>query len=133
MGLVLVKVTGATWIDPAAALMVAGAIVFAGVRILHRTGRVLVDEALPEEEPRRCARAISTMEPSSSWAFTSRVPAVRGAGATSTSTSSSATARACAAHTRSRTSYSAIADRLRGTDVLIHLEPEESAERRGSD
>ena len=50
VGLVLVELTGATWLDPAAALIVAGAIVFAGVRILSRTSRVLVDEALPEDE-----------------------------------------------------------------------------------
>jgi cation diffusion facilitator family transporter len=50
VGLVLVELTGATWLDPTAALIVAGAIVFAGVRILSRSSRALVDEALPEDE-----------------------------------------------------------------------------------
>jgi len=50
VGLVLVETTGVTELDPATALVVAGAIIFAGVRILTRSSRVLVDEALPDEE-----------------------------------------------------------------------------------
>src|SRR3954469_6930324 len=50
VALVLVQVTGLTWLDPATALVVAGAIVYAGVRILARSSRVLVDEALPASE-----------------------------------------------------------------------------------
>jgi cation diffusion facilitator family transporter len=50
IGLVLVDVTGATWLDPAVALLVAGAIVWSGLRLVTRSSRVLVDEALPPEE-----------------------------------------------------------------------------------
>ena len=50
VGLVLVEVTGAQWLDPVVALVVAVAIVVAGVRILTRSSRVLVDEALPDAE-----------------------------------------------------------------------------------
>jgi cation diffusion facilitator family transporter len=50
VGLVLVQITGEDWLDPAVALMVAAAIVFSGVRIISRSSRVLVDEALPPQE-----------------------------------------------------------------------------------
>ena len=50
VALVLVKITGAQWLDPAVALAVAAAIVFTGLRLLTRSSRVLVDEALPPEE-----------------------------------------------------------------------------------
>src|SRR5205085_2630933 len=50
VALILVQMTGADWIDPVVALIVAAAIVFSGVRIISRSTRVLVDEALPAEE-----------------------------------------------------------------------------------
>jgi cation diffusion facilitator family transporter len=50
IALVLVETTGATWLDPAIALVVAAAIVAAGWRILTRSTRVLVDESLPLAE-----------------------------------------------------------------------------------
>ncbi len=50
LGLILVETTGIAQLDPATALVVAGAIIFAGARILTRSSRVLVDEALPEAE-----------------------------------------------------------------------------------
>lgn len=50
IGLVLVQITGATWIDPTVALLVAAAIVLAGLRILSRSSRALIDEALPAAE-----------------------------------------------------------------------------------
>lgn len=50
LGLVLVETTGFDWVDPLTALVVAVAIVFAGLRILNRSSRVLVDEVLPDNE-----------------------------------------------------------------------------------
>jgi cation diffusion facilitator family transporter len=50
VGLVLIEITGYQELDAIMALIVASAIVYAGVRILSRTSRVLVDEALPQEE-----------------------------------------------------------------------------------
>jgi len=50
LGLVLVETTGFEWVDPLTALIVAVAIVVAGVRILTRSSRVLVDEVLPDHE-----------------------------------------------------------------------------------
>jgi cation diffusion facilitator family transporter len=50
VGLVLIEVTGFDQIDAIVALAVASAIVYTGVRILTRSSRVLMDEALPQEE-----------------------------------------------------------------------------------
>jgi cation diffusion facilitator family transporter len=50
LGLVLVGATGVDALDAVIALIVAGAIVYAGIQILSRSSRVLVDEALPQDE-----------------------------------------------------------------------------------
>jgi cation diffusion facilitator family transporter len=50
IGLVLIEVTGYEQVDAIVALMVASAIVYTGVRILSRSSRVLMDEALPQDE-----------------------------------------------------------------------------------
>ena len=50
VALVLVKLTGAQWLDPVVALLVAGSILFTGIRLLTRSSRVLVDESLPPAE-----------------------------------------------------------------------------------
>ena len=50
VGLALVSVTGEHWLDPVVALLIAVAIVVTGVRITMGSLRVLVDEALPEDE-----------------------------------------------------------------------------------
>jgi cation diffusion facilitator family transporter len=58
-GLLLVEITGEPAFDAIAALCVAAAIVVAGVRILSRSGRVLVDEAPPPGELDRIEAAIA--------------------------------------------------------------------------
>jgi|SRR5579863_6582467 len=58
VALILVKITGAQWIDPVAALVVASAIVVTGMRLLVRSGEVLVDQALPAEETAAIVRVI---------------------------------------------------------------------------
>jgi cation diffusion facilitator family transporter len=58
VGLAVVAVTGVDELDAAVALVVAVAIVYAGITILSRSSRVLVDEALPEEELDIVRRAI---------------------------------------------------------------------------
>ena len=58
-GLVLVEITGEAAFDAIAALAVAVAIVVAGIRILTRSGRVLVDEAPPAEELDRIEEVIA--------------------------------------------------------------------------
>ncbi len=59
-GLVLVKVTGAAAFDSITALVVAGAIVWAGISIIRRSSGVLVDETLPDTEMDRIEQAIAT-------------------------------------------------------------------------
>ena len=50
VSLVLVKLTGVTWMDPVVGLLVAAAITRTGVRILVDASRRLVDETLPADE-----------------------------------------------------------------------------------
>ena len=58
-GLALVEITGMAAFDSITALLVAAAIVWAGIRIIRRSSGVLVDEALPPAEMDRIERAIS--------------------------------------------------------------------------
>jgi len=58
-GLGLVALTGNSVFDPITALVVAVAIVVSGARILWRSGRVLVDEALPAAEMDRIEATIA--------------------------------------------------------------------------
>jgi cation diffusion facilitator family transporter len=55
--LIVVKATGAQWVDPVVGVVVAAVIGLTGVRILLDSARRLVDETLPEEE----LAAISTV------------------------------------------------------------------------
>jgi cation diffusion facilitator family transporter len=126
-GLALAEFTDEPAFDPIAALCVAAAIVYAGIRILSRSGRVLVDEAPPPEELDRVEAAIAR----------SRTPEIVGY--------HKLRARRAGAHRhidlhvqfRSGTTLErahSLAHRLRGaieeefpgTDVLIHVEPEEA-------
>jgi len=50
VGEALIEITGFQELDAIVALLVVSAIVYAGVRILSRSSRVLMDEALPESE-----------------------------------------------------------------------------------
>jgi cation diffusion facilitator family transporter len=59
VGLALAQITGEAAFDSIAALVVAVAIVASGIRILSRSGRVLVDEAPPKEELDLIERAIA--------------------------------------------------------------------------
>jgi cation diffusion facilitator family transporter len=59
VGLALVEITGVVAFDSITALVVASAIVVAGLRIIRRSSGVLVDEALPDEEMDRIEAAIA--------------------------------------------------------------------------
>lgn len=126
-GLVVVQFTGITWLDPVIALIVAGAIVTAGVRLLARASRVLVDEALPAEELDAVRAAVEQFGPRGVAGF-HKLRARRAgsrryvdlhvqfAGGTTLED----------AHATAHEMQDAIRTRLRGADVLIHLEPEGS-------
>jgi cation diffusion facilitator family transporter len=59
VGLALVEITGAAAFDSITALVVAAAIVWAGLAIVRRSSGVLVDEALPNAEMDRIEAAIA--------------------------------------------------------------------------
>ena len=59
VGLGLVEITGAVAFDSITALIVAAAIVWAGLTIVRRSSRVLVDEVLPDSEMDRIEAAIA--------------------------------------------------------------------------
>lgn len=128
-GLVLVQVTGAEWLDPVAALLVAVAIVTAGVRILMRSSRVLVDEALPAEE--RAAieaevRAFGGRGVAGYHKLRTRRGGSRRYVDLHLQFRSGTTLEE--AHATAHAIQDAIAARLHGADVLIHLEPEDRVE-----
>ncbi|HEV2790300.1 MAG TPA: cation diffusion facilitator family transporter [Solirubrobacterales bacterium] len=60
VGLGLIEVTGIAAFDSITALIVAAAIVWAGLRIIRRSSGVLVDEVLPDAEMDRIEAAIAT-------------------------------------------------------------------------
>lgn len=126
-GLVLVEVTGIVEFDSILALMVAVAIVVAGVRILTRSGRVLVDEAPPAGELDRIEAAIAS----------ARAPEV--AGYHKLRARRAGSRRHIDLHVQFRSGTSLeraheLAHAVRGAieaefptaDVLIHVEPEDS-------
>jgi cation diffusion facilitator family transporter len=59
VGLGLVEITGVVAFDSITALLVAGAIVWAGISIIRRSSGVLVDETLPAAEMDRIEQAIA--------------------------------------------------------------------------
>ena len=125
IGLVLVDLTGVDWLDPATALAVAGAIVFAGVRILTRSSRVLVDEALPEHELAAVRAAIE--EHGAEEVAGYHKLRARRAGSrryVDLHVQFHRGTTLARAHMLSHELQAEIRARLRSADVLIHLEPE---------
>jgi cation diffusion facilitator family transporter len=125
--LVLVQVTGERWVDPVVALAVAVAIVTSGVRIINRSTRVLVDEALPPDEMRAIREAVLEFGPRGVVAFhklrTRRAGAARYVDLHVQFRSGTTLE---AAHATAHELQDAIRSRLRNADVLIHIEPEDS-------
>jgi cation diffusion facilitator family transporter len=128
-GLALVEITGEPAFDAIAAICVAIAIVAAGIRILTRSGRVLVDEAPPPEELDRIEAVISRMRSEAPEIAGYHKLRARGAGARRyvdlhlqfTRGTSLERAHALAHRVRD-----AIEAEVHGSEVLIHTEPEGS-------
>ncbi len=93
VGLALVKVTGAQWIDPVVAPAVAGAIVVTAVRLLTSSSRVLVDESLPAMRSTRSGPRSTRWAHVVSSVTTSCAPAAPARGAMSTCMCSSGPGR----------------------------------------
>ena len=125
-GLVLVQITGADWIDPVVALLVAGAILWTGLRIITSSGRVLVDETLPEEELEAIRAEIVLFADRDVRGF--HKLRARRAGSrrhVDLHVQFAAGTTLEDAHDTAHALQDAIAERLHGADVLIHLEPED--------
>ena len=127
VGLALVELTGAAALDSITALIVAVAIVTAGVRILRSSSGALVDEAVPEDELDRIEAAIAAV----------RAPEV--AGYHKLRARNAGRRRYVDLHVQFRRGTSlerahdlahemrdAIESELRNAEVLIHVEPETS-------
>jgi cation diffusion facilitator family transporter len=128
VGLVLVEVTGAVAFDSIVALVVAVAIVVAGIRILTRSSRVLVDEAPPPDELDRIEAAIAKARPDEVVGY--HKLRARRAGARRhidlhVQFRSGTTLEH--AHELAHALRGAIETEIPHSDVLIHVEPEESA------
>jgi cation diffusion facilitator family transporter len=131
VALVLVAITGVQELDAAVALAVAVAIVFTGVRLVTRSSRVLVDEALPEEELRDVAEAIRDYGADEVIGF--HKLRARRAGSSRYIDLHVQFRRGTSlerAHQLSHELQRAIRQRVRDADVLIHLEPEDAVQQR---
>lgn len=125
IGLLLVKITGAARFDPITALVIAVAIIWSGVRLVNRSSRVLVDEALPAEEleiVRQTIEAYDAPEVSGFHKLRARQAGSRRHIDLHVQFRAGTTLER--AHEVSHELQGAIAARLKDADVLIHLEPE---------
>ena len=128
VALILVEVTGVQELDASTALIVAVAIVWAGIQILSRSSRVLVDEALPEEELAAVRSAIDEFGSDEVAGF--HKLRARRAGSrryVDLHVQFRAGTTLERAHELAHELQRAIRARIRGADVLIHLEPEQSS------
>ena len=126
VGLALVAITGAHWLDPVVALAVASTIVVTGVRLLARSSRVLVDEALPADEVAVIRGAVE--EFGSQGVVGYHELRTRRAGSSRYVDLHVQFRRGTSLEDAHRTAHElqdVIGERLRGADVLIHLEPQD--------
>jgi cation diffusion facilitator family transporter len=129
LGLALVEITGEPAFDAIAALCVAVAIVVAGIRILSRSGRVLVDEAPPPEELDLIEAVIGRLRAEApEIAGYHKLRARRGGDRSYVDMhlqfrSGTSLERA---HSLAHQLRDEIEAEIRSTEVLIHLEPETS-------
>jgi cation diffusion facilitator family transporter len=131
VALALVAITGVHELDAVAALVVACAIVFSGVRLVTRSSRVLVDEALPEDELERIGTAIERY--GAREVIGHHKLRARRAGSRRYIDLHVQFARGTTlerAHQLSHELQRAIGEQVNGADVLIHLEPEDALEPR---
>lgn len=125
VGLTLVQVTGVVELDSITALLVATAIVASGVRLVTSSSRVLVDEALPAAELDSVRDAIADRAAPEVLGF--HALRARRAGSrryVDMHVQFRAGTTLERAHELAHELQNAIRTRLRGADVLIHLEPE---------
>lgn len=125
IALTLVELTGVQALDPATALVVAAVIAVAGLRILRRSAHVLLDTALPERELAAVREAIESNGAPEVAGF--HKLRARRAGSRRYVDLHVQFHRGTTlerAHDLAHELQGAIRARMRGADVLIHLEPE---------
>ena len=130
IGLVLVAFTHSQWIDPTVALVVAVAVAIAGVRILLRSSRSLLDEALPEEELEEIRSTIRELGAERGVVGFHKLRARR-AGArryVDVHVQFDSGTSLEAAHKTAHELTNAIRDQLAGADILVHVEPRDRVE-----
>jgi cation diffusion facilitator family transporter len=125
VGLTLVAITGIDSLDSVTALVVAVAIVASGVRLVTSSSRVLVDEALPQDELDEVRDVLRPHEDSEVVGFHAlrarRAGSRRYVDMHVQFRDGTSLERA---HELAHQLQAEIRSRLRGADVLIHLEPE---------
>ncbi|MBV9309209.1 MAG: cation transporter [Solirubrobacterales bacterium] len=124
VALLLIKFTGAHWLDPVVALVVAAVILSTGVRLLTRSSRVLVDQALPADEVAAIRSAVESFGPRGVVGY--HELRTRRAGSrryVDLHVQFRAGTSLESAHQTAHELQDLIASRLRRSDVLIHLEP----------
>jgi cation diffusion facilitator family transporter len=126
IALVLVKITGAQWLDPVIALVVAAAILYTGIGLIARSSRELTDHSLPSEEVESIRAAIEEFGPRGVVGYhelrTRRAGSRRYVDLHVQFRSGTSLE---AAHRTAHELQDVIAGHLHGADVLIHLEPED--------
>jgi len=126
VSLVLVKLTGAHWIDPVVGLVVAAAISRTGVRILIDASRRLADEALPADELAALQQVVASYVGDEVVGYHDlRARHVGSNHQVDLHLQFAAGTSLERAHYVSHQLQDAIVERLPGTTVLVHLEPED--------
>jgi cation diffusion facilitator family transporter len=126
VSLVLVKLTGAHWVDSVVGLLVAAAITRTGVRILVDASRRLADEALPADELAALQQVVESFVGEEVVGFHDlRARHVGSHHQVDLHLQFAAGTSLERAHYVSHQLQDAIVARLPGTTVLVHLEPED--------
>lgn len=126
VSLVVVKLTGAHWLDPVVGLLVAAAITRTGVRILVDASRRLADEALPADELAELQQVVASFVGDEVVGYHDlRARHVGSNHQVDLHLQFASRTSLERAHYVSHQLQDAIVERLPGTTVLVHLEPED--------
>lgn len=126
VALVVVKLTGAHWVDPVVGLLVAAAITRTGARILIDASRRLADEALPPDELAALQQVVASFTGNEVVGYHDlRARHVGSNHQVDLHLQFAAGTSLERAHYVSHQLQDAIVARLPGTTVLVHLEPED--------
>jgi cation diffusion facilitator family transporter len=130
VGLLLVEITGVSEFDSIAALTVAVVIVATGIRLALRSGRVLMDEAPPASELDRIEKVIARVRPPAMAGY--HKLRARRAGSRRHIDMHVQFKQGTSLEEAHRVAHelrAAIEAEISRSDVLIHVEPEESFRR----